>query len=62
MIHFGRLSTAMVTPFDNKGNIDFPKTTKLIEQLLLTGTESIVVAGTTGESPTLTTEEKLLSI
>lgn len=59
MIHFGRLSTAMVTPFDNKGNIDFPKTTKLIEQLLLTGTESIVVAGTTGESPTLTTEEKL---
>ena len=59
MIHFGRLSTAMVTPFDNKGNIDFPKTTKLIEQLLLTGTESIVVAGTAGESPTLTTEEKL---
>ena len=49
----------MVTPFDNKGNIDFPKTTKLIEHLIRTGSDSLVVAGTTGESPTLTTEEKL---
>ncbi|MEM1503367.1 4-hydroxy-tetrahydrodipicolinate synthase [Domibacillus sp. 8LH] len=59
MISFGRLSTAMVTPFDSKGNIDFEKTTQLIEHLIGTGTDSLVVAGTTGESPTLTTEEKV---
>ncbi|MCJ7839694.1 4-hydroxy-tetrahydrodipicolinate synthase [Lederbergia sp. NSJ-179] len=59
MVHFGRVSTAMVTPFDRKGNIDFPKTTKLIHHLLDHGSDSLVIAGTTGESPTLTTEEKL---
>lgn len=59
MVLFGRISTAMVTPFDSKGNIDFSKTTQLINHLIATGTESIVVAGTTGESPTLTKEEKL---
>ncbi|MBU8877888.1 4-hydroxy-tetrahydrodipicolinate synthase [Bacillus sp. FJAT-29790] len=59
MIHFGRVSTAMVTPFDKKGHIDFPKTTQLINHLIENGTESIVVAGTTGESPTLSKEEKL---
>ncbi|OMP68653.1 4-hydroxy-tetrahydrodipicolinate synthase [Domibacillus epiphyticus] len=59
MISFGRLSTAMVTPFDSKGNIDFDKTTQLIEHLIQTGTDSLVVAGTTGESPTLTSEEKI---
>jgi 4-hydroxy-tetrahydrodipicolinate synthase len=59
MISFGRLSTAMVTPFDSKGNIDFDKTTQLIEHLIQTGTDSLVVAGTTGESPTLTSEEKV---
>ena len=56
---FGRVSTAMVTPFDNKGNIDFGKTAKLIEYLIETGTDSLVVSGTTGESPTLSTEEKV---
>lgn len=49
----------MVTPFDNKGHIDFPKTTQLINHLIENGTDSLVVAGTTGESPTLTKEEKL---
>lgn len=56
---FGRVSTAMVTPFDNKGNIDFGKTAKLIDYLIETGTDSLVVSGTTGESPTLSTEEKV---
>lgn len=55
----GNISTAMVTPFDKNGNIDFEKTTKLVEYLMNHGTDSLVVAGTTGESPTLTTEEKL---
>lgn len=59
MALFGRVSTAMVTPFDNKGHIDFAKTTQLIKYLIENGTESLVVAGTTGESPTLTKEEKI---
>ncbi|AIM17723.1 4-hydroxy-tetrahydrodipicolinate synthase [Neobacillus sedimentimangrovi] len=59
MSHFGRVSTAMVTPFDNKGHIDFAKTTKLVNYLIENGTDSLVVAGTTGESPTLSKEEKL---
>ncbi|WP_394137104.1 4-hydroxy-tetrahydrodipicolinate synthase [Cytobacillus oceanisediminis] len=59
MVLFGRVSTAMVTPFDHKGHIDFPKTTQLINHLIENGTDSIVVAGTTGESPTLSKEEKL---
>lgn len=59
MTRFGRVSTAMVTPFDQKGNIDFQKTSQLVEYLIANGTDSVVVAGTTGESPTLSTEEKL---
>ncbi|WNS77229.1 4-hydroxy-tetrahydrodipicolinate synthase [Bacillus sp. DTU_2020_1000418_1_SI_GHA_SEK_038] len=59
MIQLGRVSTAMVTPFDRKGHIDFPKTTQLINHLIENGTESLIVAGTTGESPTLTNEEKI---
>ncbi len=58
-MNFGRISTAMVTPFDNRGNIDFTKTTQLINYLINHGTDSLVVAGTTGESPTLTKEEKV---
>ncbi|WP_100330963.1 4-hydroxy-tetrahydrodipicolinate synthase [Bacillus xiapuensis] len=59
MASFGRVSTAMVTPFDSKGNIDFGKITQLVDYLIENGTDSIVVAGTTGESPTLTSEEKI---
>jgi 4-hydroxy-tetrahydrodipicolinate synthase len=59
MAHFGRVSTAMVTPFDKKGHIDFSKTTQLVNYLIENGTDSLVVAGTTGESPTLSKEEKL---
>ncbi|UII57466.1 4-hydroxy-tetrahydrodipicolinate synthase [Cytobacillus spongiae] len=59
MVLFGRVSTAMVTPFDSKGHIDFSKTTHLVNYLIENGTDSLVVAGTTGESPTLSKEEKL---
>ena len=62
MVRFGRIATAMVTPFDRKGHIDFPKTTQLVNYLIANGTESLVVAGTTGESPTLSKEEKLALI
>lgn len=56
---FGKLLTAMVTPFDQNGDIDFQKTTELIEFLIENKTEGLVIAGTTGESPTLTPKEKL---
>ncbi|WP_409305478.1 4-hydroxy-tetrahydrodipicolinate synthase [Peribacillus sp. SCS-155] len=59
MVNFGKVSTAMVTPFDKKGNIDFTKTTQLVNYLIENGTDSIVLAGTTGESPTLSSEEKI---
>jgi 4-hydroxy-tetrahydrodipicolinate synthase len=59
MTIFGRVSTAMVTPFDKKGHIDFAKTTQLVNYLIENGSDSLVVAGTTGESPTLSKEEKL---
>ncbi|MFD1018239.1 4-hydroxy-tetrahydrodipicolinate synthase [Thalassobacillus hwangdonensis] len=58
-MNFGRVLTAMVTPFNNKGNIDFDKTTKLVDYLINNGSDGLVVAGTTGESPTLTNEEKV---
>ncbi|MCP3031248.1 4-hydroxy-tetrahydrodipicolinate synthase [Halobacillus sp. A1] len=56
---FGKVLTAMVTPFDQHGNVDLKKTSSLVEYLIDHGTDGLVVAGTTGESPTLTTEEKL---
>lgn len=59
MIDFGRVSTAMVTPFDKKGNLDFGKTATLINYLIENGSDSLVIAGTTGESPTLSAEEKI---
>ncbi|UCZ51670.1 4-hydroxy-tetrahydrodipicolinate synthase [Bacillus shivajii] len=58
-MNFGQVITAMVTPFDSKGNVDFQKTTKLIDYLIDHGSDAIVVGGTTGESPTLSSEEKL---
>lgn len=56
-MELGRIATAMVTPFSAEGTIDFKKTEKLIEHLIENGTDSLVVSGTTGESPTLTWEE-----
>ncbi|WP_096199415.1 4-hydroxy-tetrahydrodipicolinate synthase [Bacillus sp. FJAT-45350] len=58
-MNFGQVVTAMVTPFDKEGNIDYKLTENLIDYLLENGTDALVIAGTTGESPTLTTEEKL---
>lgn len=56
---FGQLLTAMVTPFDENGDIDFNATRTLVNHLIANGTDAIVVAGTTGESPTLTSDEKI---
>lgn len=56
---FGQVVTAMVTPFNKEGEIDFSATKNVIEHLITNGTDAVVVAGTTGESPTLSTEEKI---
>ena len=58
-MNFGQLITAMVTPFDEQGEIDFIATRNLINHLLENGSDGLVVAGTTGESPTLTQKEKV---
>ncbi|MBO0960535.1 4-hydroxy-tetrahydrodipicolinate synthase [Neobacillus sp. MM2021_6] len=58
-MNFGQVLTAMVTPFDQQGEIDFNATKNLVNYLISNGTDGLVVAGTTGESPTLTTVEKV---
>ncbi len=55
---FGAVATAMATPFDDEGALDLDGAQTLASHLLDNGTETIVVAGTTGESPTLTHDEK----
>ncbi|MDQ7822424.1 MAG: 4-hydroxy-tetrahydrodipicolinate synthase [Candidatus Eremiobacteraeota bacterium] len=59
MRYLGEVITAMVTPFDRKLDVDYKKAAKLAKKLISEGSDSLVVAGTTGESPTLTKEEKL---
>lgn len=49
----------MVTPFDDQGNVDDQKLEKLVSYLLENGSDGLVVAGTTGESPTLKVEEQV---
>ncbi|NLJ24562.1 MAG: 4-hydroxy-tetrahydrodipicolinate synthase [Firmicutes bacterium] len=59
MAGFGRLLTAMVSPFNNELGLDYDKAAALAEKLYKGGSDGLVVCGTTGESPTLTAEEKL---
>ena len=54
----GRLLTAMVTPFDSEGRVDYAQARKLALALVASGSDGVVVAGTTGESPTLTPDEQ----
>jgi len=53
------LITAMVTPFDDEGKIAFDVLPELVEYLLSHGTQALLLAGTTGESPTLTHDEEI---
>jgi 4-hydroxy-tetrahydrodipicolinate synthase len=55
---FGRLITAMVTPFNKDGEIDWAGVEKLAAHLVSTGHDGIVVNGTTGEAPTTSDDEK----
>ncbi len=59
MTDIGRLITAMVTPFDEQGQVDYEQAKRLAKALLNSGSDGLVLSGTTGESPTLSTEEKL---
>jgi len=59
MEDLGRLLTAMVTPFEEDGEVDYRQAKQLARTLLESGSQGLVVSGTTGESPTLTKEEKL---
>lgn len=55
----GEVITAMVTPFNEKREIDYEKVEALAYQLVNTGSDAVLVTGTTGESPTLTHEEEI---
>ena len=59
MVELGRLITAMITPFDEEGKVDYSQAKRLANHLLDSGSDGLVVSGTTGESPTLSNEEKL---
>ncbi|GIU83884.1 MAG: 4-hydroxy-tetrahydrodipicolinate synthase [Acidimicrobiales bacterium] len=56
---FGRVITAMVTPFDEAGRLDLDAAASLARWLVDQGNEGLVVTGTTGEAPTLTDDEKV---
>lgn len=56
---YGSMLTAMVTPFNADGSINYARTEELTARLIENGSTGLVVTGTTGESPTLTPEEKL---
>ncbi|GIT15626.1 MAG: hypothetical protein CM1200mP37_2070 [Chloroflexota bacterium] len=56
---FGRLLTAMVTPFEDNGDISYSQARKLAKALTLSGSDGLVIGGTTGEAPSMSNEEKI---
>ncbi|MDP3983610.1 MAG: 4-hydroxy-tetrahydrodipicolinate synthase [Acidimicrobiia bacterium] len=56
---FGRVLTAMITPFTEEGRLDYDRAWNLARYLTEHGSDGLVVTGTTGESPTLTNDEKV---
>ncbi|MEM8925759.1 MAG: 4-hydroxy-tetrahydrodipicolinate synthase [Actinomycetota bacterium] len=58
MAKFGTVLTAMVTPFHDDGSLDLDGAQELAKYLVANGNDGVVVAGTTGESPTITKEEQ----
>ncbi|MBA7473215.1 4-hydroxy-tetrahydrodipicolinate synthase [subsurface metagenome] len=59
MKKLGRLLTAMVTPFNEEGMVDYEQARRLALALLNSGSDGVLVVGTTGESPTLIRQEEL---
>jgi len=58
MAGFGRVMTAMVTPFDQSGDVNYAVAEALAAHLVAHGTDTLVICGTTGESPTLSWDEE----
>jgi 4-hydroxy-tetrahydrodipicolinate synthase len=58
VIYFGKVLTAMVTPFSQDGEVDYGVAEALADHLVSHGSDGLVICGTTGESPTLTWEEE----
>lgn len=58
-VDFGRILTAMVTPFHKDLSLNLSQARKLSRHLVTSGSDGLVIAGTTGESPTLTKDEKI---
>ncbi|HEY9780165.1 MAG TPA: 4-hydroxy-tetrahydrodipicolinate synthase [Leptolyngbyaceae cyanobacterium] len=58
MVDFGRVITAMITPFKEDGSVNYAVAEQLAAHLAEQGTDSLVICGTTGESPTLSWEEE----
>ena len=56
---FGRLITAMITPFDENLNLDLNRTEELVDRLIVNGTDALAVCATTGESPTVFYPQKI---
>lgn len=56
---FGRIVTAAITPFSSTGDVDYTVFRELVDFLIARGSDGIVVCGTTGESPTLSDDEKV---
>ena len=59
MPEIGRLLTAMITPFHEDGSVNYEQAQRLAALLVADGSDGVVIAGTTGESPTLTDDEKI---
>jgi dihydrodipicolinate synthase (EC 4.2.1.52) len=57
-VNFGRVLTAMVTPFTDEGELNYDEAARLADYLVTHGSDGLVVCGTTGESPTLTWQEE----
>lgn len=62
MPRFGRIMSAIITPFDAAGAVDLDLAQRLARHLVAEGNDGFIVCGTTGESPTLTDDEKLSMI
>lgn len=58
-LRFGRMITAMVTPFDDELNLDLPRAQQLADRLVVGGNDSLIINGTTGESPTVFYPQKI---
>ena len=59
MKDLGRLITAMVTPFKDNGDVDYERAKEFSKALVDTGSDGLLIGGTTGESPSMNEDEKL---